>query len=444
MIRRRPFLRGLGITMAMPWLDSLAPRNVRAAGLAEDSFAHPSRMVFVYVPNGVIKDKWTPADVGADYELSPTLQPLREVKDDLIVFTNLSQDNGRAKGDGGGDHARGTTTFLTGEHPYKTDGAAIRAGISVDQVAAQRVGAETTLPSLVLGTEQGGRAGNCDSGYSCAYSSSISWKSSTTPMMKEVNPRLVFERLFGEGAGTEQRRKMRNFDRMSILDVVAEDARRLRKKLGQTDRGKINEYFQSVRELEQRIERAAPLKTPPSGVVSPEGVPEDYEAYTRVMYDLIVLGLQTDSTRIATFMAGNAGNNRAFIEVGAKEGWHSLSHHQNDPEKVAVLERIDDFQIRQFAYFLERLKSIEEGGETLLDHCMVLYGGELGDGNTHSHHDLPILLAGSGNGTMTPGRHISCEPETPLNNLFLSMLDRMGTPVDELGDSTGRLNGLKV
>ncbi len=443
MIQRRYFLRGLGTTMALPWLESLSP--IRAAtGLAADSPTHPNRMVFVYVPNGVIKNKWTPTSIGTDYELSPTLQPLQAVKDDLLVFTNLSQDNGRAKGDGGGDHARGTTSFLTGAHPYKTDGAAIRAGISVDQVAAERIGSETPFPSLVLGTEQGGRAGNCDSGYSCAYSSSVSWKTATTPMMKEVNPRLVFERLFGKGAGNAERRKLRNSDRLSILDVVAEDARRLQKKLGQTDRRKVDEYFQSVRDLEQRIARAVPLKTPPPGIEAPDNLPEDHEAHIRMMYDLIVLGLQTDSTRIATFMEGNAGNNRAFTEVGAKEGWHSLSHHQNDPQKVAVLEKIDDFQIRQFAYFLERLKSIEEGQETLLDHCMVLYGSELADGNAHSHHDLPILLAGRGNGTLTPGRHIQCDPETPLNNLFVSMLHRMGTPVDELGDSTGSLAGLEV
>jgi len=441
MIRRRTLLRGFGTAMALPWLESLVPRS-SAGEQAADTLTHPNRMVFVYSPNGVIKDKWTPAGEGTDYELPPTLQPLSAVKDELIVFTNLSQDNGRAKGDGGGDHARGTASFLTGEHPYKTDGAAIRAGVSVDQVAAAQTGIETPLPSLVLGTEQGGRAGNCDSGYSCAYSSAISWKSPTTPIMKEVDPRLVFERLFGDGAGSVERRQKRNVDRRSILDVVAEDARRLKKKLGQTDRRKVEEYFQSVREIEQRIERAAPPKAAPEGVTPPTGVPDDYAAHMRLMYDLIVLSLQTDSTRISTFMAGNAGNNRAYVEVDAKEGWHSLSHHQNDPEKVATLERIDEFQMRQFGYFLERLKSIEEGQGTLLDHCMVLYGSELGDGNRHSHHDLPILLAGRGNGSIESGRHIRCAPETPLNNLFLSMLDRMGTPVDELGDSTGRLKTL--
>ncbi len=442
MINRRNVLRGLSVTIALPWLESLAPRPVQAVGTKEDSAGHPSRMVFIYVPNGVIKEKWTPATAGRDFELSPTLQPLQAIRDDLIVFTNLTQDNGRAKGDGGGDHARGTASFLTGEHPYKTDGAAIRVGVSVDQLAASRIGFETPLPSLVLGTEQGGRAGNCDSGYSCAYSSSISWKSPTTPVMKEVNPNLVFQRLFGEGPHNQARREERDFNRRSVLDVVAEDARRLQKKLGQTDRRKVDEYFQSVREIEERMRHAIPLKTAPAETTTPEGVPDDYETHLRLMYDLMVVGLQTDSTRIATFMVGNAGNNRAFIEVGAVEGWHSLSHHQNAPDKVATLEKIDLFQMRQFAYFLERLKSINEGEGTLLDHSMILFGSEVGDGNTHSHHDLPILLAGSANGTIAPGRHIHCEPETPLNNLFLSMLDRMGTPVDELGDSTGRLPGL--
>lgn len=441
MMKRRTILRGFGTVMALPWLESLVIQST-AAGQSADTQKHPKRMVFVYSPNGVIQDKWTPIAEGTDYELPPTLQPLSAVKDKLIVFTNLSQDNGRAKGDGGGDHARGTASFLTGEHPYKTDGAAIRSGISVDQVAAAQMGFETPLPSLVVGTEQGGRAGNCDSGYSCAYSSAISWKSPTTPIMKEVNPRLVFERLFGDGVGSVERRQKRDADRRSILDVVAEDARRLQKSLGQTDRRKVEEYFQSVREIEQRIEHAVPPKTAPADATAPTGVPDDYEAHVRLMYDLIVLSLQTDSTRIATFMAGNAGNNRAYVEVGAREGWHSLSHHQNDPEKVAVLERIDEFQMKQFGYFLERLKSIEEGDETLLDHCMVLYGSELGDGNRHSHHDLPILLAGRGGGSLESGRHIRCAPETPLNNLFLSMLDRMGTSVDELGDSTGRLKEL--
>lgn len=442
MIQRRTLLRGLSVSMSLPWLESLTASTARAAATNAEASAHPTRMAFVYAPNGVIKDKWTPSEVGTDFDLSPTLQPLESVKEDLIVFTNLSQDNGRAKGDGPGDHARGTASFLTGEHPYKTDGAAIRAGISVDQVAAGQIGPQTPLPSLVMGMEQGGRSGNCDSGYSCAYSSAVSWKSATTPMLKEVNPTLIFERLFGSGPKNSERRKVRDFNRRSVLDVVADDAQRLRKKLGQTDRRKVDEYFQSVREIELRIAHAAPQKTPPSGVTAPESAPVEYEARMRLMYDLIVLGLQTDSTRVATFMAGNAGDNRPYAEVGASEGWHTLSHHQNDKQKIATLERIDLFQMRQFAYFIEKLNSIEEGDGTLLDHCMILFGSELGDGNAHSHHDLPILLAGGANGTIRTGRHIRCKPETPLNNLFLSMLDRMGTPVEALGDSTGRLTAL--
>ena len=425
--------------MTLPWLESFSP-VARAGDSPLES--HPNRMVFVYVPNGVVKDKWVPGTAGADYQLSPTLQPLESVKQDLIVFTNLSQDNGRAKGDGAGDHARGTAVFLTGEHPYKTDGAAIRAGVSVDQVAASHVGLETPLPSLVLGTEQGAQAGNCDSGYSCAYSSAISWKTATTPMLKEVNPKLVFQRLFGNGPDSQEQRLKRDFYRKSILDAIASDAQRLQRRLGQTDRRKVEEYFDSVREIERRIENAANLKPAPADVAAPDGVPEEFEAYVRLMYDLIALGLQTDTTRVSTFMVGNAGSNRAYNEVQAKEGWHSLSHHRNDQQKIEQLERIDAFRIRQFAYFLEKLKSIPEGDETLLDHCMVLYGSELGDGNAHTHHDLPILLAGRGGGTVSPGRHVRYEHETPLNNLFLSMLDRMGCAVDELGDSTGRLSSL--
>lgn len=441
MIPRRKFLKGMGATMALPWLESLQP-NLACADHA--ATAHPNRMVFVYVPNGVIKDKWTPVEMGRDYQLTATLEPLASVKDELIVFSNLSQDNGQAKGDGAGDHARGTATFLTGEHPYKTDGVAIRAGISADQVAASRVGYQTALASLELGTDQGARAGNCDSGYSCAYSSTISWKTPTTPLPKETQPKLVFERLFGGDPASDPQRRKRDFFRKSILDAVADDANRLRKQLGQTDRRKMDEYFTTVRELERRIELGAKsAQRPPQGVIAPTGIPDDFQEYVRLMYDLMILALQTDSTRVSTFMIGNAGSNRAYEEVGVKEGWHSLSHHQNKTGKMEQLQRIDQFQITQFAYFLEKMKSTKEGEGTLLDHSMILYGSELGDGNRHTHHDLPILLAGRAGGSISPGRHVRYQDETPLNNLFLSMLDRMEASVDSLGDSTGRLADLE-
>ena len=441
-MERRNFLRGVGATMALPWLESLQPRTVLAnASVVE----HPVRMAFVYVPNGVIKDQWAPIGEGADYELSPTLRPLEKLKSELLAFTNLSQDNGRAKGDGAGDHARGTSTFLTGEHPYKTDGAAIRVGTSVDQVAAQQIGNLTALPSLELGVRQGAKAGNCDSGYSCAYSSAISWKSPTTPMPKEVDPRQAFERLFGTGVDQSESKRRRHAIRQSILDVVAEDAADLTKQLGQSDRRKIEEYFTSVRELEQRIERMSQrhIVVPPDAT-RPDGIPDEFSEHVRMMYDLMVLAFRTDSTRIATFMIGNAGDNRAYPEIGVTEGWHSLSHHQNEAAKIAHLKTIDHYMIEHFAYFLEKLQAAKEGEGTLLDQSMILYGSELGDGNGHTHHDLPILLAGRAGGTISPGRHIRYESEVPLNNLFLSMLDRVGASTDHLGDSTGRLSELAV
>lgn len=439
---RRTFLKGLGTTMALPMLEAMLP--VRARG-ADSPPKAPTRMAFVFFPNGCIQPAWKPAAPGADYELTETLKPLAGLKSELNIFTGLTHDNGRPKGDGPGDHARSAAVFLTGAHPYKTSGANIRIGVSVDQVAAEKIGHRTRLPSLELGIERGRNAGNCDSGYSCAYSSNVSWKSATTPMAKEVNPRLVFDRMFGSTGGSPKERAKRNRFRRSILDLVAEDASRLKKRLGQTDRRKIDEYFTSVRELESRLDRTAKAiaKQPPEFQV-PTGIPKDFEQHVRLMFDLMVLAFQTDTTRTATFMLGNAGSNRAYTMVDVKQGWHSLSHHRSDTEKVDQLKRIDKYLISQYAYFLERLRSVKEGEGTLLDHSMILYGSGLGDGNRHTHHDLPVLLAGRGGGTIKTGRHLKFADDTPLNNLFLSMLDRVGAGADlkELADSTGRLQGL--
>ncbi|MFO0906731.1 MAG: DUF1552 domain-containing protein, partial [Pirellulales bacterium] len=304
----------------------------------------------------------------------------------------------------------------------------------------------TRLPSLEVGIERGRQAGSCDSGYSCAYSNTISWKNSTTPVAKEINPRLVFERLFGAGAAGGKSAADRDFLRRSILDLVAEDARELQKSLGPTDRRKIDEYFTGVRELEQRIQRAedearevASGSRPVPKMDLPEGVPSDLEKHIRLMYDLMVLSFKTDTTRVATFMLANEGSNRSYSMVGVNDGHHQLSHHQRDEEKVAKIQKIDQFLTTQFAYFLEQLKATPEGDGTLLDHSLVMYGSGLSDGNRHRHDDLPILLAGRGGGTVAPGSHVRVEKETPLNNLFLSLLDRVDAPIDQLGDSTGRL-----
>jgi len=441
-IQRRTFLQGLGTAMGLPLLDAMLPGSAWGAPASDSA---PRRMAFVFFPNGAIMKDWKPKGDGRDFEFSRTLKPLEKFRDDLNVITGLAQDNGRAKGDGPGDHARSASTYLTGEHPYKTAGANIKVGISVDQAAADHIGKKTKLPSLEIGIERGRNAGNCDSGYSCAYSSNVSWKSPTTPTAKEVNPRLVFERLFGSGADSDKGRAQRNEYRKSILDLVAEDARNLKKRLGKTDRRKMDEYFSSVREIEQRIERAEKLaeqKRPEFDV--PSGIPKDMTEHIKLMYDLMFLAFRTDATRISTYMLGNAGSNRNYPMVNVKAGWHSLSHHRNDKDKIKQLQRVDEYHVKQFVQFLQKLKSVQEGDRTLLDNCMIVYGSGLSDGNRHWHHDLPIVMAGRGGNTIDTGRHINFKQETPLNNLFLSMLDRVGAKYESIGDSTRRLKELTV
>lgn len=441
-LARRTFLKGAGATLALPVLDAMLPGSAFGA----TNGAAPRRMAYVFFPNGVIVPHWTPADVGRDFTLPRTLAPLAAHKDDLLVLSGLAHDKGRANGDGAGDHARSCAVFLTGAQPRKTAGADIEVGKSVDQVAADHVGQETVLPSLELGIEAGRQAGSCDSGYSCAYSSNISWRTENTPMAKEINPRAVFERMFGGSAGDAQARIERNFYRRSILDFVASDAARLRERLGQTDRRKLDEYFTSVREIEQRIERTdeeARARIP--DMEAPEGIPRELTDHVRIMFDLMALAFQTDTTRVATFMLANEGSNRTYREVDVNDGHHELSHHRDDQSKIDKLQRIDQYLVEQFAYFLDRLKAIPEGEGTLLDNSMVVYGCAISDGNRHRHDELPVLLAGRGGGTITPGRHVKYERETPMNNLFLSMLDRMGVEgVEEFGDSTGRLGELEV
>lgn len=440
-IPRRTFLKGLGATMALPLLEAMRPVSV-VAGAARNGTS-PVRMAFVFFPNGAILPNWSPEGIGKEYELSHTLEPLGKFKQDFNIVSGLAQDNGRAKGDGPGDHARCASTYLTGAHPVKTSGVDIKVGISVDQMAAQEVGNQTRLPSLELGIDQGRNAGNCDSGYSCAYSSNISWKMATTPMAKEINPRSAFERLFGVNVQNEKDRARRNRNRKSILDLVADDAARLKVRLGVTDRRKVNEYFTSVRELELRIKKAGATRQEVPEFDVPEERPQDLTEHIHLMYDLMVLAFQTDTTRIITFMLGNAASNRSYPMVGVKEGWHSLSHHGNDQQKMDDITKIDHYHTTQFAYFLEKLKSVQEGEGTLLDNSMIMYGSGLSDGNQHWHHDLPIVLAGQGGGTIKTGRHIKFDEETPLNNLFLSMLDRMDAKIASLGDSSGRLSGLE-
>ena len=443
---RRTALRGLGTAIALPLFDSLLAAPLSAApGAAAPSV--PLRLAFVYVPNGKVMADWTPAGESEDFELPATLQPLAGVKDDLCVLTGLAQKKANANGDGPGDHARALASFLTGMQARKTAGADIRVGVSVDQVAANEVGRYTRFPSLELGCDAGAQSGNCDSGYSCAYSSNISWKSESTPMAKEINPKLAFERLFTNGRpgeSAEARAKRERYNR-SVLDFVRDDAQSLRQRLGITDQRKLDEYLTAVRELEMRILRAdkGDAADAAAGFTPPAGIPRDYAEHIRIMEDLMVLAFQGDVTRVSTMVMANEGSNRSYAFLEVPEGHHDLSHHGGDKKKLAKIQKINQFHITQFAHLLERLKGIKEGDGTLLDHCMIVYGSGIGDGNRHNHDDLPILLAGRGAGSIKPGRHVKYESGTPLNNLYLSLLDRMGVKRELLGDSNGRLSNLE-
>lgn len=443
LLSRRTLLRGMGAALALPWLEAMGPMTGWAAD-TKVSQAAPNRMAFLYVPNGINMADWKPEYEGELRELPKILEPMAAHKKDFSLLTGLTADKAFANGDGGGDHARALSAFLTGCQPRKTDGTDIRAGISVDQVAAARLANKTRLASLELGTEAGSMAGNCDSGYSCVYSSTMSWRSATQPLPKEVNPKLVFERMFGSGSKAE--RMKRDAQRQSVLDFVKEDFSDLNGKLGKSDQRKLDEYFSAVRDLELRIERAAnmPDLKAPENFAMPAGVPASYEEHIRIMGELMVLAFQTDATRVCTFVLANEGSGKAYPFIGVKEGHHDLSHHQGSEEKKAKIAQINRFHVTQLAYIIERMKSIKEGDGTLLDHTMLCYGSGNSDGNRHNHDDLPILVAGKGCGTLTPGRHVVYPNRTPLNNLWLSMLNRMDIQTQQLGDSTGELHNLTV
>jgi hypothetical protein len=443
-ISRRTVLRGLGTAIALPFLEAMLPVAGGAAGSA--AAGAPKRLAFVYVPNGIYMPEWTPAALGADFTLPSILEPLKPFRKELLVLSGLTLDAARAHGDGGGDHARAMSSFLTGIHPRKTAGSDIHASVSVDQVAAQKLGRETRLPSLEIGCDRGLQAGDCDTGYSCVYSANLSWRTDTTPMAKEIDPKLVFERLFSEPlkpGEVDAVRARRDRYQQSILDFVTEDAARLRSQLGGPDRRKLDEYLTAVRELEVRIERAGRgPEHPPAGAVKPAGIPKDYAEHIRLLTDLVVLAFRGDLTRVATFVYADEGSNRSYRFMGVPEGHHDLSHHGGDKQKQDKIRQINCFHITQFAYLLEKLKGIAEGDGTLLDRCMLVYGSGNSDGNRHNHDDLPLLLAGKGGGTLRTGRHVRYKKETPLTNLYLGMLDRVGVQMKSFGDSTGPLEDL--
>jgi Protein of unknown function (DUF1552) len=438
-LARRTFLRGAGATLALPFLDAMRPAFARAA-----SVASPVRLSFAYVPNGIIMPDWTPAADGSAYAFTRILKPLEPLRDDVLVLSGLAHNNANDLGDGPGDHARAAACFLTGVHAKKTAGADIHNGVSADQIVAQALAAETRLPSLELGCEESRTVGNCDSGYSCAYTNSISWRSETTPMPPETNPRLAFERLFGDADNADPAaRAQRARERTSILDVVAARSRELMGQLGPADRRKLDEYQYAVREIERQIQRAETdtrQVAPP--IERPSGIPETFAEYLKLMYELQVIAFQADLTRVATLMVGREGSLQSYPEIGVPDPHHPLTHHQNNPEWVEKVTRINVHHMELFAHFVSRLKATPDGDGTLLDHSMVVYGSAIADGNKHTHEALPVLLAGRGGGAIKSGRHVAYAKQTPLTNLYLTLLDRMGVRPETIGDSTGRVEHL--
>ncbi len=437
---RRAFLRNAGVLMALPAMESIGFRAFAAEKKAERLL----RMAFLYTPNGVNVDRWRVNGVGTDYKLSPTLEGLADFKKDFSVISNLAHQHAFSNGDGGGDHARATATFLTGCQAKKTAGSDIKIGVSVDQLAADKVGHLTRLQSLELSTDGERSSGKCDSGYSCAYQFNLSWKTETMPMAPEMDPRLVFERLFGVTAsGNTDAGKRRHKYQKSILDFVLDDAKSLQRKISSADNRKLDEYFASVRDIEQRIEKSEKLKANlPPGIQIPTAIPDSTQAHIRMMYDLLTLAFQTDTTRVSTFLLAHDGSNRSFPEIGVPDAHHNISHHQNNPEKLEKIAKIDRFYTDQFAYFLKRLKETQEGEFTALDNCMIVYGAGISDGNSHDHSRLPMILAGGGAGTLKPGQHVVVPERTPMTNLYLALLDRMGAHAERIGDSTGILTGI--
>ena len=438
---RRTFLRGVGTTLALPLLDAMVP----ALSALADTPANPARRLgFVYMPNGVAKnssgiDYWTPRGEGKGYELSQILMPLAPFRDRMVVVSGLDHNQAETGNDGAsGDHTRGTSSWLTGVHPKRTEGADVRNGTSADQIAASILGKETALPSLELGIDLNFLAGQCENSYSCAYLNTLAWTSPTTPLPTENNPRIVFERLFGDG-GTAARRAAQARQNQSLLDSVLEDFARLQRRLGPSDRTTLTEYVDSVREVERRIqtvEHRADTGLPT--IDRPKGVPERFDEHVKLMYELQWLAYRADITRVTTFMLGRELNFRTYPEIGITEGHHGLSHHADRPEQIAKYAKLGAYQAQLFAWFLQRLQDTPEGDGTLLDHSLFLYGAGLSNPNTHAHVDLPLLVVGGG-GRVDGGRHVVTKGQVPMTNLLLTLLDGVGVHADTLGDSTGRI-----
>jgi hypothetical protein len=442
-VPRRAFLRGLGSTLALPLLEAMTP--------AFAAPARPLRLGIYATPNGMMMDKWTPTGEGADFQLSPILEPLAAHRKRMVVISGLAQNEARKfPGEGGGEHPRACTAFLTGVHARMTSGADLRAGTSVDQLAARELGQQTQLASLEIGLESADILGSCESSYSCAYYNTLSWANPTTPLPMEHRPRAVFERLFGDSDSTDpEERLARIRENRSILDHVSQDVTKLLRDTSAGDKAKLDQYLEAVRDVERRIqlaEKQSKMELP--RLDRPVGIPDNFPDYCRLMFDLQVIAYQTDLTRVCTFMVGHEMSNRAYPELNIGDAHHPLTHHQGDQEKIAKVIRVNIHHAKQFAYLADRLASIPDGDGTLLDHTLLMYSSPLSDGNMHVTKNLPIAIVGGpeggGIGPFRGGRHLRYPMDTPMTNLYLTMLATLGVNVNALGDSTGKLDLLAV
>jgi Protein of unknown function (DUF1552) len=439
-IPRRTFLRGVGTAVALPFLDAMVP-----AFAAPRAGKPPVRMAFVYVPNGVIMGNWNPDYEGKLAELPRTLKPLEPFKDDILMLGNLTHNTGRALLDGAGDHGRCCGSYLTGIQVKKSL-VDIKAGVSMDQIVANQVGWATRFPSMEIGLEDSRQSGDCDSGYSCAYTNNLAWRSETQPLPPILDPRALFERLFGNGVILSPEARVRESKyRRSILDFVTADTKKLESGLGPTDRRKLDEYLSSIREVELQLEKAEKdnAQIDPH-MEKPYGVPADFAEHFKLMTAMMTIAFQADLTRVMTFLVTHEGTSRAYREIGIPDGHHPLTHHRNQPDLMEKVSQINYYHMQQFAGWVEKLKSIKEGDGTLLDNAMIVYGAGLSDGNRHIHDDLPTLIVGRAGKTIKTGRRVVYRKETPMCNLFLGMMDRMGVHTDHFGDSTGKIDGLDL
>ncbi|MSV34360.1 MAG: DUF1552 domain-containing protein [Bryobacterales bacterium] len=436
---RRTFLRGLGAAVALPWLDAMVP-----AFAAPAQKKTPVRLVFGYVPNGMMMRDWTPKGVGKDFEFSRILKPLEPFREDVLILTGLHHRNGEGSG---GDHARASATYLTGVAPKRvSDLAAIELGISVDQIAAQAIGSRTRLPSLELGCEATRSVGACDGGFSCAYMNNMSFRDATTPVPPETNPRAVFERLYGSFA-TDPDPKVRerlNHNRKSMLDFISADTERLTARLGAGDRQKLDEYLTSLRDIEKRIARAEKDDQDPTPAMDkPLGVPSDFLEHAALNNDMLAIALQADLTRVASLIYAKEASTRSYPELGFADAHHPLTHHRGRAELIEKATKIQCHHLAQFASLVKKLKAMQEGEGTVLDHSMLVYGSSMSDPNAHLHYNVPCVLVGRGDGSIKPGRHVVYPGiETPQTNLWLTLLDKMGVQAEKLGDSTGKVDHL--